>query len=60
MRTDYRPAFRNITLILLLGLLSVRPALAPRQKVRWEAGVLVGVDADTPDRTLRVEIDYEF
>lgn len=33
MRTDYRPAFRNITLILLLGLLSVRPALAERTTV---------------------------
>jgi hypothetical protein len=34
--------------------------LAPRRTLRWEAGVIFGLDADSPNRTLRLLLEYEF
>lgn len=31
-----------------------------RQKLKWELGVLFGVDSKTPDKTYRVLLEYEF
>jgi len=30
------------------------------RKLRWEAGLVLGLDNDTPDRTIRTLIEYEF
>ncbi len=34
--------------------------LSPGKKLRWEAGVFLGVDSDSPDRTFKLGIEYEF
>jgi hypothetical protein len=31
-----------------------------RRQLRWEGGVIFGLDSDTPDQTLRVLLEYEF
>jgi hypothetical protein len=30
------------------------------QKLHWEAGVIIGLDSDSPDQTLRALLEYEF
>lgn len=34
--------------------------LGRRQKLHWDAGLLLGLDIDTPNTTLRIGIEYEF
>ena len=34
--------------------------LGVMKALRWEAGVILGVDSDTPDYTLRAVLEYEF
>ncbi|WP_019528178.1 hypothetical protein [Dasania marina] len=34
--------------------------LAGRQQIKWEAGLIMGLDAKTPDATLRLLMEYEF
>lgn len=34
--------------------------LGPMQALRWEAGVILGLDSDTADYTLRAVLEYEF
>ncbi len=34
--------------------------LANRRKLNWEAGVILGLDSASPNRTLRLLLDYEF
>jgi hypothetical protein len=31
-----------------------------RRNLHWETGLIFGVDADTPDATLRLLTEYEF
>jgi len=35
-------------------------SLGNARKLRWEAGVVLGLDNDTPDRTIRTLVEYEF
>ena len=34
--------------------------LSPGKKLRWEAGVFLGMDSASPDRTFKLGIEYEF
>lgn len=34
--------------------------LAPRKKLKWEAGVIFGIDDDSSDQTYRALLEYEF
>ncbi|MDH5322985.1 MAG: hypothetical protein OEW81_11295 [Gammaproteobacteria bacterium] len=34
--------------------------LSPGRKLRWEAGVFLGMDDESPDRTLKLNVEYEF
>ena len=34
--------------------------LGGRRQLRWEGGVIFGLDSDTPDQTFRVLLEYEF
>jgi hypothetical protein len=34
--------------------------LAPMKKLHWEAGVIFGLDNDTPDSTIRAMLEFEF
>ncbi len=35
-------------------------SLGPRRKLLWEAGVIMGIDSDSPDQTVRLLLEYEF
>jgi hypothetical protein len=34
--------------------------LGGRKQLAWEAGVIFGLDSDSPDTTLRVLLEFEF
>jgi hypothetical protein len=40
----------------MMGLLRI----APGQKIRWELGLLFGLEEETPDKLLRAVLEYEF
>lgn len=40
----------------MMGLLRI----APKQKIRWELGLLFGLEEETPDKLLRAVLEYEF
>jgi hypothetical protein len=34
--------------------------VGPGRQLRWELGLLIGIDGETPDRSLRASIEFEF
>ena len=34
--------------------------LSPGKKLRWEAGIFFGMDDNSPDQTVKLNLEYEF